>query len=73
MSSDAPKAFLKKVGLRIRRLREQRELTLEKTEELGFPNWRHFQAIESGRKNITLTTIWNIAKVLKVDPADLFK
>ena len=66
------KKFLQHVGLRVRKLRIDRGWTLEQTEEHGWPSWRHLQKIESG-KNITLATVWNVAKLLKVDPADLMK
>ena len=32
----------------------------------------HVSAIERGRQNVTLLTIWQLAEALKVRPADLF-
>ena len=64
--------FLAKVGANVRRIRNERGWTLEETEEHGWPSWQHLQQIESG-KNITMATLWNVAKLLKVDPAELLK
>ena len=60
-----------KLGKTIRRLREEKELTLEDMEELGYPSWRHFLAVELGKKNITITTLFRIAEVLGVTPEKL--
>lgn len=46
--------------------------TLEYTEELGWPNWTHFQRIESG-KNITVHTLVNIANLFGVHPSELLE
>ena len=70
---DAPtKKFLKKLGLRLRSLRNQRNLTLEDTEELGIKSWKHLQKIESGR-NVTVVTLLQLAKIYKVHPSELLK
>jgi DNA-binding Xre family transcriptional regulator len=40
----------------------------------GMASRQHWYAIESGRKqNVTIETLYRIAKVLKVKPADLLK
>lgn len=62
--------FQKQVGLKIRSIRMEKGWTLEQTEERGYPSWRHLQKVEAG-KNMTLATIFRIAKVLKVSPKDL--
>ncbi len=64
--------FLKKVGLRIRLIREKRGLTLERVEELGYPSWRHLQRVEAGSPS-TMTTLFRIAKVLRVSPEEILK
>lgn len=66
------KASLKKVGAKIRQLRQQHGWTLEETEEHGWPSWRHLQKIEAG-KNITLVTLFSVAKLLKIHPSELLK
>jgi hypothetical protein len=67
-----PKKFAKAVGLKIRQMRNDRAWTLEQCEEHGFTNWRHLQAIESGRP-ITLTTLVNLANLFGVEPHELLK
>lgn len=69
--SPADKAFLKKLGARIRKLRLERGWTLEDTEEHGWPDWTHMQQVETG-KNITVVTFRRIAKLYKISPADLW-
>ncbi len=64
-------AAIKKFGFNIKKLRLARGLTLEQTEEKGFPSWRHLSQIENGEKNVTLVTILRIAKVFKVSPQEL--
>jgi transcriptional regulator with XRE-family HTH domain len=62
--------FLKKVGTNIRTVREQKGLTLEQVEAAGYPSWRHLQKVESGQP-FTVTTLYRIAKALKVKPNEL--
>lgn len=57
---------------RIRKLRLDRNWTLEKAEEQGTISWRHLQRIESGA-NFTIETLWRLCKLFKIKPADLFK
>ena len=66
------KKSLQKVGGTVRKLRLERGWTLEETEQHGFPSWRHLQKIEAG-KDITLATLFNVAKLLKVHPSELLK
>jgi hypothetical protein len=40
-------------------------------EERGWPSWQHLQKIESGLKNVSLTTILALAEVLAVKPGQL--
>ena len=70
---NSSKRFLKKFGLRLRGLREERDWTLEYTEELGWPDWTHMQRIEAGKKNINLSTILRLSKIYKMSISDLFK
>lgn len=64
---------LKKFGLLVRKLRDQRGWTLEEAEEHGFSSWRYLQRLEAGKHNISLLTIIEIAKVYKIHPSDLLK
>lgn len=63
---------LKKVGLRIRELRNDRNWTLEQCEEHGWLNWRYLQEIESGKANVTVQTLVNLCNLFGVTVAELF-
>lgn len=69
----AQKAFFKRLGLRLRKLRSQRGLTLEKTEEHGVKSWKHLQRIEAGEANITMMTLLELSKIYGVHPSDVLK
>jgi transcriptional regulator with XRE-family HTH domain len=72
MSIDlASDKFLKKLGLRLREIRLSKGWTLEQVEEHGWPSWRHLQKIEAG-KNVTIVTLWKLAKIYKINLSDLF-
>jgi transcriptional regulator with XRE-family HTH domain len=64
--------YLRSVGARIRSMRKKKGWTLEETEEHGYPTWQHLQAIENG-KNITLATLWQVAKLYGVSTGELLK
>ncbi|MCB0368135.1 MAG: helix-turn-helix transcriptional regulator [Bdellovibrionales bacterium] len=64
---------LVKLGKRIKEHRVERGWTLHQTEDNGFSNWTHWQYIESGKKNITFTTLVRIAKTLKIPLSELLK
>lgn len=63
--------LLKSFGFKVRQLRNSKGWTLEATEEHGWPSWRHLQKIEAG-KNITLLTIYRLAKLFNISPKDFF-
>ena len=65
-------AFCSKVAANIRKARTDADLTQEGMEKFGF-NIRHYQDIEGGKVNITLETIYRLAKALKVNPDILLK
>lgn len=67
------KAYFKKLGLRLRELRNKRGLTLEDTEEHGVKSWKHLQRIEAGEANITMATLLQLSKIYRVDPSDVLK
>ncbi|MGK5088718.1 helix-turn-helix domain-containing protein [Bdellovibrionota bacterium FG-2] len=60
------------LGRRLRELRYERGWTLEDCEDRGFKNWRHLQEIESG-KNITIETLVKVARIYKVNLAELLR
>lgn len=64
--------FQKALRERIRKLRTDRDWTLEETEEHGWKSWRHLQRIEAGQ-NFTVHTLWRICKLYGIKISDLFK
>ncbi len=68
------KKILKKFGDRVREIREKKRLSVYDVtgEDLGIKSRQHWQRIENGQKNINLTTIIKVARILEVDPQDLF-
>lgn len=64
--------LLKEFGLIVRNKRQEKGWTLEDTEANGYSSWQHWQAIESGLKNISFTTVINICRTLKIQPHQLF-
>jgi transcriptional regulator with XRE-family HTH domain len=71
LSEKAKKRYFKKLGLRLRELRNQQGLTLEDTEEHGVKSWKHLQRIEAGEANITVETLLLLSKIYKVQPSDV--
>ena len=68
----AERKKLKKLGLIIRTQRNLKGWRLEDVETNGYKGtWQHWREIESGLKNINLTTLLRVAKVFKIKPEDL--
>ncbi len=63
------KMLKKKLGKRIRALRQEREISLPK---LNFPCWKHWQRIESGQ-DICFTTLKNVAIALDMEMSEIIK
>ena len=66
-------ALLKQFGEIVKSKRAALNWTLEDTEDNGYPSWQHWQAVESGLKNISFTTVMNVCRTLGIQPVDLFK
>lgn len=64
--------ILKRFGLKMREIRTKKGWTLEEAESHGWPSWRHLQKIEAG-KNITLATLFRLAKLYKIKPSELIE
>lgn len=67
--------LLKQFGLIVRQKREKMNLTLYDVsgDDLGIRSWQHWQKIESGQKNINLTTFFKICQTLGIQPNKLLK
>lgn len=71
--SPADRRFVRQFGGRVRSLRLERGWSLEEVEEHGWSHWQHLQKIESGKKNITLTTLRKISKLFNVSLSRLLE
>jgi len=72
-ASRAFKGAQRSLGLRIRELRTLRDLTLEGLAERSDVDWKHIQKVESGALNLTLATLFRLARGLDVELVDLFE
>ena len=66
--SRAEQLLLAKLGQRIRAIRKKKDLSVYDVtgNDLPIKFRQHWQAIESGRKNISMTTLFKIAITLEV-------
>ncbi|WP_223297248.1 helix-turn-helix domain-containing protein [Catenulispora acidiphila] len=71
-ADDPPDPRLLALGLRIRTLREARQLSLEELAHLSDMSFRGLIYIEHGRRNAGVLTLLKIAEGLRVSPKDLF-
>jgi hypothetical protein len=62
-----------KLAANARRLREHAGLTLEEAAHRAGLHWRHWQKIESGEVNLTLTSLARVADALQVEAARLLE
>lgn len=61
-----------RVGTNVHTHRERRGLTQERMAAMLEVDVRYLRRIETGQQNLTLQKIAQIARVLRVDPSELF-
>jgi len=61
------------VGSNVRKLRLERNLTQERFAELSGLAQQYISGLESGRRNPTVVTLYELAVALGVEPADLLR
>jgi transcriptional regulator with XRE-family HTH domain len=68
-------ALLKKLGARIAKVRKEKGLTQENlSDEIGLEcDKANISMIESGLRNLTISSLQKIAKALKISLSELFK
>jgi XRE family transcriptional regulator, master regulator for biofilm formation len=67
------KVYMKDIGMRIRRFREEKKMTLEELgEKIGGVSKGYISKLERGLKPINLENLQKIANALEVDVTDLF-
>lgn len=72
MINTKDEALIKAFGLRVRELRKQKKLSMEKLAELSGIDYRQLSYVELGDTNPTISTASAIAKGLKIPLKDLF-
>jgi transcriptional regulator with XRE-family HTH domain len=70
--SPEQRAALRRLGLRIRQVREARGLTLDRASSAAGIDLSHWQRIEAAQKNVTVGTLVKIASALDLDVEELF-
>jgi len=60
-----------RLAYNVRRAREDAGLTQERAAKLVAMHGGHWQKIEAGKVNATLSTVVRVARALRVDPSDL--
>ena len=63
--------YLEQVGRNIRAARIKAELRQVDIEEKIGLNYRHYQDIEAGKSNLSIETLYRLAKLFKVDVKEL--
>lgn len=66
-------AAQKRLGLRLRQLREERDLTQEEASELAGLHAKHLSVIENGGVNVTFTSMVALAVAYKVSLSAFFE
>lgn len=70
---DSADALVRDVGRRIAELRAERGLTQDAMAEKAGVSSRYIAKVESGRENLTLTSLARFARLLRVATVDLFQ
>ncbi|MEO6851450.1 MAG: helix-turn-helix transcriptional regulator [Mucilaginibacter sp.] len=73
MVSDLDKGILIQFGKRLKFLRQSKNLTLRKMSLLCNVEYADIQRYESGKQNITLLSLAELAKALEVEPKELLE
>ncbi|QEM06192.1 helix-turn-helix transcriptional regulator [Mucilaginibacter rubeus] len=73
MVSDLDKGILIQFGKRLKFLRQAKNLTLRKMSLLCNVEYADIQRYESGKQNITLLSLAELAKALEVEPKELLE
>lgn len=73
MINESSKTIIEQFGSHIRKLRLSKKLTYRKMATLCNIDHSNIKRIEQGKLNVTLLTIYELAKGLEVPASDLFK
>jgi transcriptional regulator with XRE-family HTH domain len=67
------RAVLEELGRRVAALRDERGLSQERLAELSGIDRTHIGTLEHGNSEMSVLKVWQLAKGLDVDPADLVR
>lgn len=73
MDADEENLVLARIGRRVRLLRKQRGLSQDRLALECEITQTFLSQIERGRRNISVLTIWALAKALEITPAKLLE
>jgi len=62
-----------KFGIKVRELREKKDISQERLAELAGLDRTYISGIERGKRNVAIVNVDKISKALKVKIEDLFK
>lgn len=71
MDKPSPDPCCVDFGRRLRRLRQERDLSQEQLAHIAQLDRTYVSSCEAGRRNATIKTITRLAEALQVDPAAL--
>jgi transcriptional regulator with XRE-family HTH domain len=69
----AEKRLRRQLAASVRRIRQEKKLTLEDVAHRAQMHWRHWQKVEAGEVNATLRTLARLSTALGVEPANLLE
>lgn len=72
MGKDLRQEYLKKFGENLKKIRKSKELSLRELSSLCSVDFGDISKIESGKINITILTVLELARALEVQPKKLF-
>jgi transcriptional regulator with XRE-family HTH domain len=75
LTKPGEKKVLAAFGQKVREIRDKKKLSVYDVtgDDMPIRSRQHWQAIESGEKNINLMTLFRIAETLEVKPEELIK
>jgi len=73
--SSSDKTLLKAIGSKIQQERLRQDLNVFDItgDDMPIKSRQHWQAIEAGKKNFNITTLYKVAATLKITPDKLIK
>lgn len=73
--SQADRKILEAFGERVRKIRTNKKLSVYDLtgDDMPIKDRQHWQRIENGQKNISMTTVFKLARSLEIEPEELFR